>query len=302
MPVCNSPHVALMQSIDMLFTGLDGDAAAYTPLPRSHAGPTFPALHPRDVPVRPLEFAPSLPPEGDPRAAYEWLANEKRKLEEYTRGQFDMIQQQHQALLAKHFRSEEALALRAQDLNREMQFLASQSEALQRRAHELAEHEMMLNAQMEKLARAQEELIALENNSESTRRDIDAQQQFLNELREETAQLQRVGQSTRTEFSDFEATLKERQQAWEKKQAEFVARQAQMEQRYAALDKAEEAHKRRMAELDELEDQLRREFEQSERALATERREMETLRARLRLHVERSQNGRGTVGQRSSLA
>ncbi len=284
-----------MQSIDLLFTGLNGESAVYAPAPRHHGGPG-------DVPARPMEFSPSMPPEGaqlDPRAAYEWLVNEKKKLEEYTRGQFDMIQQQHQALLAKHFRSEEALALRAQDLNREMQFLASQSEGLQRRAHELAEHEMLLNAQIEKLAQAQEELISLQNSSENTRRDVEVQQEFLSQLRAETAQLQRLGQCTRTEFNDFETTLRERQQAWEKKQAEFVARQAQMEQRYAALDKAEETSKRRVAELDEMEDQLRREFEQSERALAAERREIETLRSRLRLHLERSQNGGPAV--RASL-
>ncbi len=290
MAVGNSPHLALMQSIDLLFTGLNSENTAYAPAPRSQTG--FSGARSGDTPA--AEFSPSLPPEGDhvhPKAAYEWLLNEKRKLEEYTRGQFDMIQQQHQALLAKHFRSEEALALRAQDLNREMQFLASQSEALQHRAHELAEHEGMLQAQTERLAQAQEELFALQNSSETARRDIEAQQQILNKLRTEAAQLQQVGQSARAEFGDFETTLRARQQAWEKKQAEFVARQAQMEQRYEALEKAEEASKRRITELDELEDQLRREFEQSERSLAAERREIETLRARLRLHLQRLQNG-----------
>ena len=122
-----------MESIDMLFTGFVTEGSAYVPAPRSYPGATISTVHPQQS-ARPVEFTPTPFPEGEQpnvKAAHEWLANEKRKLEEYTRSQFGTIQQQHQALLAKHFRSEEALALRAQELNREMQFLASQSEAMQ---------------------------------------------------------------------------------------------------------------------------------------------------------------------------
>src|SRR5262249_37344815 len=156
--------------------------------------------------------------------ANEWLQAERARLEEYTRGQFALLRQQHEAGMAKHFRGEEALALRSQELNREMKFLASQSEALQHRARELGKWEAALSQQMDKLHQAQSELLRIKETSENIQRDTEDQRAFLQELQAETGQRQAAETAARAEFESLEATLKERQQAWEKKQEEITAR------------------------------------------------------------------------------
>jgi chromosome segregation ATPase len=205
---------------------------------------------------------PILKDPADLPAAHQWLQTEKQRLDEYTRSQFNVIREQHQVLLTKHFRSEEALAQRSQELNREIQFLASQSEALQKRSQELAERETVLASHMERLSQAQEELLSIEQTSQNVRKDTEAQQALLEKLQAETAQLQAVDATARQEFSTFDTVLRDRQQAWERKHAEITARQAQMEDRYLALEKAEAAAERRLAELDELEERLRQELAQ----------------------------------------
>src|SRR5438105_4893429 len=248
-------------SIDWLFAQLPGQDAGYRtpmPLPGAGAAPAggplveAPGGAPGPAMVWP-QAPPALEDPSDLESAYEWLRAEKQRLEEYTRSQFATIQEQHQALLNKHFHSEQALAVRCQELNREMKFLAGQTETLQRRARELAEREAALSAQMERLAHAQEELLTLEQTSENIRQDTEKQRSLLEQLRAQTAELQTSDLASRREFDNFEVALKERQRAWEDKQAEISARQAEMEERYAALEKAEEAAKRRLAELDELE-------------------------------------------------
>jgi len=161
---------------------------------------------------------PALEDPSDLQAAYEWLRVEKHRLEQYTRSQFASIQQQHQALLDKHFRSEQSLALRSQELNR------------QRRcndARELADREAALSGQMDQLARAQEELLTLEQTSQNIRQDTKIQHSLLEQLRAQTAQLQQSHLASRSEFDNFEIALKERQQAWAEKQAELSAHQAE---------------------------------------------------------------------------
>src|SRR5262249_40470375 len=74
--------------------------------------------------LHPSQASPQEPPtftsQADLQTAYEWFRAEKARLEAYTHSQFTAIHTQHQALLAKHVRSEEALAIRAQELNREI--------------------------------------------------------------------------------------------------------------------------------------------------------------------------------------
>jgi DNA repair exonuclease SbcCD ATPase subunit len=270
---------AYAQSIDWIFAQLPGEGSGFVaPRPVS----TAPAAPPIPLAEQPGTQAPlRMENEADLRAAQEWLQHERNRLEEYTRSQFDLIRQQHQALMAKHFRSEEALALRSQELNREMQFLASQAEALQQRGRELADWETALSAQMTRLAQAQDELLAIQQTSADVRRDTEVQCRILEAMRTETAQLQASESTARGEFDALQATLQEHQRSWEQKQVEIDARQAQMEQRYRALETSEQAARRRLAELDELEDRLRQELEEQERQLAAERRELEQLRARL---------------------
>lgn len=292
----SNAHATHAQSVDWLFAQLPGDAAGYAP-PAFTSASSAAAPEPSSPP--PWGDSPPPPSFEDPgqlRAAYEWLQAEKHRLEQYTRNQFATIRQQHQALLAKHFRSEEALTLRAQELNREMQYLGSQAETLQRRGRELAEREATLAVQIEKVFRAQEDLLHIQQTSEDIQRDTEAQEVVLEELRAETARLQSSEAAARSEFETFEAKLRERQQAWERKQAEIAERQAQMEVRFEALEKTEEAAKRRLAEIEELEERMQREFEEQEQHLAAQRRELEALRAKLRPPPRKHENGRHEYG------
>jgi len=127
MAASNGRNADQALSIDWLFAQLPGQDAGYrtpTPLPdgdQSSAG-TSPEL-PGGAAVPSMEWPqppPALEDPSDLQAAHEWLRVEKHRLEQYTRSQFATIQQQHQTLLDKHFRSEQSLALRCQELNREM--------------------------------------------------------------------------------------------------------------------------------------------------------------------------------------
>jgi hypothetical protein len=243
------------------------------------------------------EYCPRQPPDlNSPegvRAAGDWFRDEKARLEAYTRSQFVAIRKQHEALLAQHvrneeillterLRNEEALALRAQEVNRELQYLATQTAALQQRARELGEWERSLKQQLDKLTRAQEEALAVRQSSADVEKNTAAQQASLAQLRAEAEQLAGRESAARTSFAAFEAELTERQQAWEKKQADITRRHAEMEQRSVAVERAEAAAQRRMAELEEWEDRLRHELEAQELQAARDRRELESLRARLR--------------------
>jgi hypothetical protein len=224
--------------------------------------------------LQPPQLPPSLEDAPEGRAACAWLQAEQKRLEEYTRAQFAIIQQHHQTLLAKNFQNEQAMALRTQQLNRDMELLATQARALQERANDLAKREAAVAAQTATLAGAQHELRDLERARDAIREEVTTHRTALQELQSLTARL---------ELSLSETSLTERERVLEDKQAELSARQAQMEKRYQDLEKAEAAVTRRAAELDELEFRLEKEFEKQERQLALERREIETLR--VRLHV-----------------
>jgi chromosome segregation ATPase len=277
-------------SVDTLFARLHDERAGYaTTLPpgggvQGQAMDGAPSLAEMQPP-------PVLKDPADLVAAQEWLKAERARLEAYTHSQFAAIQQQHQALLAKQFRSEEALALRAQELNREMKFLASQSEALQLRARELADREVALSTHMEKLARAEQELLAMEQTGTNLSDTTAAHRALLEQLRVDMEQLQAAGANARSETAAFEASLKQRQEAWENKHAALVARQEEMEQRYTAMEKSEEALQRRLTELNELEEVLRAEFEQHEQQAAQERQEIDVLRTKLRMQIRKLEEG-----------
>ncbi len=269
-------------TVDALFARLHYDRANSTP--PQHAGSEGQSIS--SEPVAELQPPPPLEDPADLQVAYEWLKTERARLEAYTRSQFAALQQQHQSLLAKQFRGEEALALRAQELNREMKFLAAQSEALQSRARELAEREAALTVQMERLTSVEQELL----NSDM-QQEPEAHRALVERLRAETAQLRAAAVDTGSNAAAFEASLKERQQAWEQKHATLVARQVEIEQRFAALEKAEQVSQRRLAELDEVEQLLRKEFEQQEKRLALERQEIDVLRVKLRTQIRKVEEG-----------
>jgi hypothetical protein len=249
----NGTHPLQAPAVDCLFVQMAEGKDTGTPAQPEWYPPGW-----TDPPAD-LEKNPEL------REALQWLQGERRRLEEYTRNQFAALQQRHQAILAQHFRNEETLALRTQELNREMAFFAAQAKIIQERAGELARREKAVAEQAEKL-RAQQELQGLGEHTGPNPADWQAETE-----------------ATSNGLAEAASALEEHQAAWEAKQAEITDRLAQMERRYQALEQAEEAARRRMAELDELENRLTQEFERQERQLALERRQVEALRARLRL-------------------
>jgi chromosome segregation ATPase len=274
--------------LDMLFARSAVADPAPAPLPPVLTAPTRPA-GPAALPGR--EFSgPQPPPELDTpeglRAAYEWFRSEKARLDEYTRSQFAVVHAQHQALLAKHMRDQETLALRDQEVNREMQYLAAQAALIQKRSQELSEWEKALSEQAERLAGAQDELLRLQQTSEGLQKDTEAQCVALAKLREEAERLRAGKAAARGGFGAFEAELRQRQQEWEKKGADIEQRRAAMERRCTELEKAEEAVRRRTRELDELEEQLRQEIEAQERKQTAERHELRALRDQLEAQAD----------------
>lgn len=290
MPLTSNRTPVNLASLDWIFgrmagqwtsNGLPPDIVDQAGLP---AGPPTAAAAPYGSPT--TAWAPQPPPaltdQASLQAAYEWFEAERIRLEEFTRQQFATVRAHQQADLARHYRNEETLALRAQDLNREMQFLATQSQALQARARQLAQWEGSLSLQAQKLFEAHEQILLIHQTSGNVQEDLEAHQASLERMREEMAQLQTAEAAARSTFAVFDANLADRQRAWEKKQADLTARQMEMEQRYQALEQSEEAATKRLAELDDLENRLREEFEGEQRQLGLERQEIEALYAELR--------------------
>jgi chromosome segregation ATPase len=280
----NSFPTSQTQAVDLVFAQLDAFHPAETPpwrsyTVKSHAegsknggGPHF-----SEAPQPP----PPLQSAEDMQAAYQWLQAERQRLEEYTRNQMAYIQGQHQDMLAKLFRSEEHVTLRYQEINRERQLLAAQSEALQKRSAELGQLEQSLASHVQELAVAKEKKSALVQASDALRQEIDGRRQVLEQLHPEVARLKQVEVSLRTELETVHLRIQQERQAWEKDQADLATRQSQVEQRYRALEANETAAQRRMKELEEWEERLHRDCEQQDKQLAAERRELDALRAQI---------------------
>ena len=134
MAVTRNPNPAV-ESLDAVFSDLSSKWAGYgLPHPRYNAVEYAPEPAPARNGRGPASYSgpeppPSLEDPANTKAAYEWFQAERTRLEEYTRYQFAAIQQHQQAEMANYYRREEALVQRAQEVNREMQFLAKQSEA-----------------------------------------------------------------------------------------------------------------------------------------------------------------------------
>jgi hypothetical protein len=198
------------------------------------------------------------------RAAQDWFRAERGRLEEYTRQQFGLIEQQHYQVLAKHYQVEADVARRVQEVNREIQLLSAQGEAMKERARGLAEWEAALADQTERLARLQQDHVAARlagGDGEAAERARLASVEALHEV---ASQRQLSEAAARAKFEATQALLKEHQAVWEKKQAEFLARQEQLERRCRDLERAEESLRRRIAEIDEMEDRMLREVEAAE--------------------------------------
>jgi hypothetical protein len=313
------PKTLYAHCLDVLFAQAVAQEAAPAvlslPLRREAAQAQAPA-EPQPAPALPEDW-PGSPPRlesgADLLAAHAWLRFERARLEQYTRSQFDQLQSKHNDILGRYYRNEAELTMRVQEVNREMQFLAAQAQALRERARGLAEWEEALRAQAASLARLHHYYEAA-RPGEADAAAGQALRAALEGLRQLTSVRQLSEVAAQAKFEAVEARLREHREVWEKKQAEVLARQTEVERRYGNLERAEAALQRRLAEVDELEKRLLQEYgqgpspravreaeldrrfhdlEQAEVALQRRLAEVEELERRL--DQERDEDGGGPV-------
>src|SRR5262249_576752 len=160
-----------------------------------------------------LNPPPLVESEADLQAAYQWLLAERRRLESYTRVQFQRLQNEHQTLLSQSYSNEQRLVSSFQELSRQKEFLAHQTKILQRRGQELGEGETTLAQQMQHVCTLQSNLDQMQETSATVKRDVDTERQLLESLRTESAALQRAKESARQDLETVECALREHQAA-----------------------------------------------------------------------------------------
>lgn len=276
------------EPVGQLLAGPDGcgvhpaDGAGETP---PHADPAIqtPAI------ATPIPLAISLDATPIPtrltdwQSEYQWVVEERSRLEAYTLAQFALIKQQREELLGRRAGIEETLALREQELNRKLRLLAEAQDTLDCRNRELAEREEDLQQNMEKLSSARTELQLLEQSCLQLQTENEAYRLLAEEHRIQTAHLEEAVRATRSELGILERGLQQRRRAAEEERAELAASRRQLDQRFTALEEGEESLRRRVTEIDQLEVQIRQELEQRERLLGIEYQELERVRLALRM-------------------
>lgn len=247
---------------------------AQTPSP---PGNLDPARYQREVAA-----APQPPPEGDTQADYAWLIEERKRLEAYTHQQLAQVKQQREEFLRYCTQMEEALALKGQNLNRQLKQVATQAEAQEQRARELAEREAFVASHQQQIMAAHQELTRLQNLGRQWQEESEAQRQMLEALRAEAAMLDEAVRFARRELVGYEEALEYRKRSWQEQHEELASRQLHLEDRFRTLEGSEESLRQRLQEVDELEAQVRTELEEREQQLALDHRQAAALREQLR--------------------
>lgn len=244
------PRQAHAQFVDAIF--------ARTAVPRE--APDLAATPPPAGKLDPSRFAqqdpaaPALPPplNGDPQSEYEWLVEERKRLEVYTHRQMGLVKQQREEFLRYCTQMEEALALKGQELNRQQKQANLQADSLQKREQEAARREAFLATHEEQCVAAEKRLLGLQGEITALQTESAWSNQRLQELRKVVADLEEV-----------------------------AARQAHLDDRYRALELGEAALQQRLQEVEDLETQLRQELEAREREIELEYQQAEVLREQL---------------------
>lgn len=266
----------------------------------AHAPEILPTLQPQatpEVPVRAIPVnGPALPtarpaaPEpvsdltsaADLAAEYEWLREERKRLEAYTLNQFNLISRQREELAARRAEVEAAFALREQELNRQMKLIAERTESVEHREHQLARAEAEWELQLQKMASAEQQIQALEQTGAKLHKSIEQQRVVLEHLRLQSGQLQEAARAAEAEMLAFERAAQNRKRESDDEKARFEAQRQQLEKRFLRVEQVEEALRRREAELEELEVHLRCEIEQHEQQLAADQLELDKIRDKVR--------------------
>lgn len=273
---CEKPSSPSTQYVDQIF----GTLAYPNQAAPGNGAPLFQAA-PAAVPCQPTDLT----------AEYDWLREERKRMEAYTLHQFGAISQQREELLNRRAEVETQFALREQELNRKMRLLAERSDAVAIREKQLSEGEATLAAQKEGLTDAEQRLQQYQQTGAKLQRDIELQRLTLEQVRFQTTQLQEAARVAQAELEAFERLRQNRSTEWEKEQAKSAQRLQKLEQRERALLVSEESMRRREGEQDQLEAQLRCEIEERERQLALEQQEIAELRRRLRQQAGEAAQG-----------
>lgn len=287
-----------VRSVDQIFTWI-AEAPSRPPparvLREQLQAPTVSAPEPTGGPVGgartegpPGQVLSRMPPSGDLQTEYEWLREERQRLEAYTLGQFALIKQQREELLGRKAGIEESLALREQELNRQLKLVTDGTEALRQRDRELSERETALAVQTQRISQAAQECRAFQESNARLRQENESQRLQAEQLRIQLAHLQEAVRFARSELAAVEQAARKRKEALDSAEVELAASRTQLGQRFAEVERAEASLRRRESELDQLEAQLRRELEERERSLEEEARELEKAQVRFRLQAQRT--------------
>lgn len=198
----------------------------------------------------PTEVRP--PQDNGSRVGAEWLAEERRSLEEFTRKQFqvlrqqqEMLEQQRQDVLRRQNDVNEMCLLRQQELNRQIKVLTAQAEGLEGREKDLTEREHLVAVEQQKLARMRQDI-------QQYRKEAAEQERRLEELKAETTRLLAEEQAARQQLKEDEGTLRQRSESLRTECEEVAGR-------VRALAEGEAELARRLAEVEELQSLLRQE-------------------------------------------
>lgn len=253
------------QALDWLFSRLGGQSAPEYLV----------AEEPVDMPAA---SAPEIRTPEDLKLANEWIGRERRRLEAYTRGQLERIQQEHQALLKQTYLTEQSLILRSQQLTRKEELLLSRGQAIQQDAQDLAQREQALANMLHQYYQADQNLA----NIQAETREAERQRALAETLLSETRAMQQAREDARAELEGLLSATKEHRETRTKEEVAMKARQEQLEQRLLAAEKALLAADQRQAEMDDYETRLRAEVEEQERELSLQRQVTEALSQKLK--------------------
>jgi chromosome segregation protein len=223
----------------------------------------------RPPPLDPPDPPPNLDGHPDVRAAYDWLQTERSRLEEYTRIQFEKVQQQHQDLMKLHFEREQESALQVQDINREIQRLATFSESLDERVKKLDEREVELTQLEEKQANLRDDVRALQKSRSAVQQEISAAKETVEELEARAARLKVKEDIARNELRAAEAKLHEAKATWETRETEIAKRECALDQLGQRLNERESAIASEARQVAELHEEVRA-FQERRHAIEVE--------------------------------
>ena len=145
---------------------------------------------------------------------------------------------------------------------------------------------------MEKLALAEQEFLTSQQAGSNVTEVAEAHRLLLEQLRADAARLQAAGADARTDAAALEAALKGASRSLGEEARHLRSRASR---RWKSVSRAWKRRKPlrsgawlRSIELEEL---LRSEFEQQEKKLADDRKEIDVLRAKLRVQIRKLEEG-----------